>query len=123
TETERMRLHTYLVERMFSRPEPLAQVGVLAAAHHERMDGSGYHRGLSGALIAAPARILAAADAYHAMGQRRAHRRALDPDEAAAELRADASAGRLDPTAVDAVLAAAGQRPRKARAGGPEGLT
>jgi HD-GYP domain-containing protein (c-di-GMP phosphodiesterase class II) len=122
-ETERMRMHAYLVERMFSRPEPLGRIGVLAAAHHERMDGSGYHRGLSGALIAAPARVLAAADAYHAMGQRRPHRPALDPDEAAAELRADADAGRLDPVAVDAVLAAAGHPTRRVRAGGPEGLT
>lgn len=123
TETERMRMHAYLVERMFSRPEPLGRVGRLAAAHHERMDGSGYHRGLSGSLIAAPARILAAADAYHAMGQRRPHRRALDPDEAAAELRADAADGRLDPVAVDAVLNAAGHTTPGRRAGGPEGLT
>ncbi|HUF33841.1 MAG TPA: HD domain-containing phosphohydrolase [Acidimicrobiales bacterium] len=123
TETERMRMHAYLVERMFSRPDTLARVGVLAAAHHERMDGSGYHRGLSGSLIAAPARILAAADAYHAMGQRRPHRRALDPDEAAAELRADATDGRLDPAAVDAVLNAAGHTTRGLRAGGPKGLT
>lgn len=122
-ETERMRMHAYLVERMFSRPEPLARVGVLAASHHERMDGSGYHRGLSGPLIAAPARVLGAADAYHAMGQRRSHRRALDPDEAAAELRAEADAGRLDRVAVDAVLAAAGRPTRGARSGGPEGLT
>lgn len=123
TETERMRMHAYLVERMFSRPDPLARIGMLAAAHHERMDGSGYHRGLSGALIAAPARVLAAADAYHGMGQRRPHRPALDPDEGAAEMRADAAAGRLDPVAVDAVLTAAGQPTRSLRAGGPEGLT
>jgi HD-GYP domain-containing protein (c-di-GMP phosphodiesterase class II) len=123
TETERMRMHTYLVERMFARAEPLGRVGVLAAAHHERMDGSGYHRKLSGSLLAAPARILAAADAYHAMRQHRPHRRALDPDEAAAELRTDADAGRLDPVAVDAVLTAAGQPASRSRAGGPDGLT
>ncbi len=123
TETERMRMHAYLVERMFGRPEPLARIGVLAAAHHERLDGSGYHRGLSGSLIAAPARVLAAADAYHAMGQRRPHRRALDPGEAAAELRVDADSGRLDPVAVDAVLTAAGRPTRGGRSGGPDGLT
>lgn len=122
-ETERMRMHAYLVERMFSRPEPLARIGMLAATHHERMDGSGYHRGLSGSLIAAPARVLAAADAHHAMGQRRPHRPPLSADEAAAELRADADAGRLDQVAVDAVLAAAGQPTSRVRAGGPNGLT
>ena len=42
---ERMRMHVYYVERIFTRPEPLRRIGLLAAAHHERMDGSGYHRG------------------------------------------------------------------------------
>ncbi len=40
-----MRLHVYYVERIFHRPEPLRRIGLLAATHHERMDGSGYHRG------------------------------------------------------------------------------
>ena len=40
-----MRMHVYYVERIFSRPEPLRRIGLLAATHHERMDGSGYHRG------------------------------------------------------------------------------
>ena len=45
---ERMRLHVYYVERIFQRPEPLRRIGLLAATHHERMDGSGYHRGIGG---------------------------------------------------------------------------
>ena len=109
TEEERMRLHVYLVERMFSRSEKLRRIGVLASAHHERMDASGYHRGLGGAAISAPARVLAAADAYHAMLQPRAHRPGREPGEAARVLRREASAGKLDPVAVDAVLTAAGQ--------------
>lgn len=123
TEQERMRMHAYLVERMFTRPEPLQRIGVLAATHHERMDGSGYHRGLAGALIAVPARILATADAYHAMRQPRPHRPPLDPTQAATELRAEADAARLDPVAVDAVLAAAGQPTSRTRGSGPAGLT
>lgn len=123
TEGERMRLHTYLVERMFNRPGPLRRVGTLAATHHERIDGTGYHRGLSGALIAAPGRVLAAADAYHAMSQQRPHRPAVAPDAAAAELRGQAAAGHLDHVAVDAVLVAAGQSSSGARSGGPAGLT
>ena len=43
-----MRLHVYYVERIFQRPEPLRRIGLLAATHHERMDGSGYHRGVGG---------------------------------------------------------------------------
>ncbi len=76
-ETERMRMHVYYVERIFSRPEPLRRIGLLAAAHHERMDGSGYHRGIGGALLSSPARVLAAADAYHAMTQLRPYRDAV----------------------------------------------
>ena len=67
TDEERMRLHVYYVERIFQRPEPLRRVGLLAATHHERMDGSGYHRGVGGAMLSTPARLLAAADVYHAM--------------------------------------------------------
>jgi len=120
---ERMRMHVYYVERIFQRPAALRTIGLLAATHHERMDGSGYHRGVGGSMISAPARILAAADAFHAMTQPRPHRAAMTADDAAAVLRRDADAGRLDPAATDAVLAAAGQTPSRARSGGPAGLT
>ncbi len=68
---ERMRMHVYYVERIFDRPEPLRRIGLLAATHHERMDGSGYHRKVAGAMLSSQARVLAAADAYHAMTQPR----------------------------------------------------
>ncbi len=74
SDEERMRLHVYYVERIFQRPEPLRRVGLLAATHHERMDGSGYHRGVGGTVLSMSARLLAAADAYHAMLQPRPHR-------------------------------------------------
>ena len=71
-------MHVYYVERIFDRPEPLRRIGLLAATHHERMDGSGYHRGVGGTMLDPPARVLAAADAYHAMTQPRPHRDADD---------------------------------------------
>ena len=120
---ERMRMHVYYVERIFSRPEPLRRIGLLAATHHERMDGSGYHRGTGGALLSPAARVLAAADAYHAMTQPRPHRPALTEDDAASELRREAREGRFDPIATDAVLMAAGRGATLVRAGGPAGLT
>jgi HD-GYP domain-containing protein (c-di-GMP phosphodiesterase class II) len=120
---ERMRMHVYYVERIFNRPEPLRQVGRLGATHHERTDGSGYHRGVSGAMLSVPARVLAAADAYHAMTQRRPHRGAMTEADAAGHLRADADAGRLDPAATDAVLLAAGHARVRQRTGGQAGLT
>jgi HD-GYP domain-containing protein (c-di-GMP phosphodiesterase class II)/DNA-binding CsgD family transcriptional regulator len=123
-EQERMRLHAYYVERIFQRPEPLRRVGLLAATHHERMGGSGYHRGIGGVMLSTPARLLAAADAYHAMLQPRPHRDARSPDDAAKELRRDVDAGLLDADAVDAVLAAAGHAWARTRtSAGPAGLT
>jgi HD-GYP domain-containing protein (c-di-GMP phosphodiesterase class II) len=121
-EFERVRLHAYYTERMLSGPPPLARLGSIAAAHHERLDGSGYHRGLAGSAIAATAQLLAAADAYHAMCEPRAYRPAHTAKEATAELRSEVRRGRLSSDAVEAVLAAAGQA-RKKRRTGPAGLT
>jgi HD-GYP domain-containing protein (c-di-GMP phosphodiesterase class II) len=121
-ERERVRLHPYYTERMLARPAMLAQLGVIAASHHERLDGSGYHRALGTTAIPMPARLIAAADAYHAMTEPRAYRPAMSADQAAKEVRSAVSSGRLDGEAVDAVLAAAGHKRRKRRSG-PAGLT
>ena len=120
---ERMRMHVYYVERIFDRPAPLRRIGLLAATHHERMDGSGYHRGLGAAMLSAQARLLAAADVYHAMRQPRPYRDALTETEARRQLQREAVQGRLDPPSVDAILAAAGHRTNRVRAEGPMGLT
>lgn len=74
-------------------------------------------------MLSLPARVLAAADAFHAMTQPRPHRPARSPDEAARELRADADIGQLDPTAVEAVLSAGGHAHERRRSAGPAGLT
>jgi HD-GYP domain-containing protein (c-di-GMP phosphodiesterase class II) len=121
-EWERVRLHPYLTERMLQQSEALGPLGAIAVQHRERLDGSGYPRGLSGSAISRPARILGAADAYQAMREPRPHRLARSPDDAAAELRADAKAGRLDAESVEAVLSAAGHRISRLR-DGPLGLT
>ena len=122
TEMERVRMHPYLTQRTFSRSPRLAALAEVAAAHHERLDGSGYPRALAGGSLSPEARILAAADAYQAMTEPRPHRPARSPEDAARQLREDVRSGRLDPDAVDAVLGAAGHSvPR--RRGGPAGLT
>ena len=121
-EWERVRIHPYLTERMLCQSPTLAPLGRIAVQYRERLDGSGYPRGLSGGEISPPARILAAADAYQSMRELRPYRPAQSAATAAAELRADVRAGRLDATAVDAVLAAAGHRPPRRREG-PAGLT
>jgi HD-GYP domain-containing protein (c-di-GMP phosphodiesterase class II)/DNA-binding CsgD family transcriptional regulator len=101
-ELERVRLHPYLAERMLARPPLLAELGALAAMHHERCDGLGYPRGLTGGALPASARLLAAADCYQALLEPRPHRPACSPAECEAELRREVPAGRLDGDAVNA---------------------
>jgi HD-GYP domain-containing protein (c-di-GMP phosphodiesterase class II) len=119
---ERARTHPYLTERMLARVPGLAAVARCASLHHERLDGSGYPYGLGRDAIPMPARIVAAADMYEAMRNDRPYRSALSDGDAANTLRVEARAGRLDPDAVGAVLAAAGQRVRQ-RDVTPGGLT
>jgi HD-GYP domain-containing protein (c-di-GMP phosphodiesterase class II) len=119
---ERARTHPYLTERMLTRTPALATIARCASLHHERLDGSGYPRGLRGDAISSTARILAASDVYHAVREPRPHRDAVTPDAAARILREEARAGRLDGDAVNAVLASAGERVRR-RAELPAGLT
>jgi HD-GYP domain-containing protein (c-di-GMP phosphodiesterase class II) len=109
-EQEQVRLHPYLTERVLARTPYLKGLADLAAGHHERVDGSGYHRGSTGGQQTRAARILAAADAFQSMVEDGPGAPGLTPEVAAKELRAEAAAGRLDPEAVDGVLVAAGQR-------------
>ncbi|MFF0817322.1 HD domain-containing phosphohydrolase [Rhodococcus sp. NPDC003318] len=122
SEWERVRLYPYLTGRILSRVEGLADVVAVAAAHRERLDGSGFPRGTTAADLDPAARMLAAADAYQRLREPRPYRPAYTPDEAAEVVRGDARAGRLEPEAVDAVLAAAGHRAAR-RSSWPAGLT
>src|SRR4051794_2352931 len=121
-EWERVRIHPYLTERMLHQSPALAPLGAIAVAHRERLDGSGYPRGLAGAAIARAARVLGAADVYQAMREPRPYRAARPAGEAAAELRREVRCGRLESEAVEAVLGAAGHRVVRRREG-PAGLT
>ncbi|MGZ5339631.1 MAG: HD domain-containing phosphohydrolase [Thermoleophilaceae bacterium] len=108
-EWEKVRLHPYHTERVLSRSPFLSALTPVAGAHHERLDGSGYHRGATGAELTLHARLLAAADAYHAMTEPRPHRPPIPPEQTAEQLAREVGAGRLDADAVTAVLEAAGQ--------------
>jgi HD-GYP domain-containing protein (c-di-GMP phosphodiesterase class II) len=121
-EHERVKMHAYLTERTLSFSPALRPVGAIAALHHERLDGSGYSKGLSGDAIGPAARLLAAADCYHALREPRPHRPARDAEGAAAVITEEVRAGRLDSDAVDAVLRAAGHSPKRRRTW-PAGLT
>jgi HD-GYP domain-containing protein (c-di-GMP phosphodiesterase class II) len=122
-EWEQVRLHAYHSERILARSEALRPIAAIAGMHHERQDGSGYHRGSPGRDIPVEARLLAASDAFQAMTQPRPHRPALRADHAASELRRDADAGRLDADATVSVLEAAGVEHVRARPSRPSGLS
>ncbi len=124
-ETDRVRLHPYHTHRVLSVSGPMREIADLAGMHHERPDGSGYHRGLPAAAIPFAARILASAEAYRSMLEPRPWRAALSPGQVADELRREAKEGRLDRRAVDAVLESSGQGGprRRSERSWPSGLT
>jgi HD-GYP domain-containing protein (c-di-GMP phosphodiesterase class II) len=107
---ERIHLHTYLTGRIFAENPVLAEIGALGCSHHEQLDGSGYHRGLTAPALPAAARLLAAANAWCAMTEARPHRPQMSEAEAGAALAAKVREGLLDRRAVDAVLTATGQK-------------
>ena len=90
---ERVRLHTYYTERILSRTPVFAGLARVAGAHHERLDGSGYHRGCDADALTEPMRLLAVADAFVAMTNDRPHRAAMTGEAAAAQLHADVARG------------------------------
>jgi HD-GYP domain-containing protein (c-di-GMP phosphodiesterase class II) len=120
-EWERVRLYPYHTERTIGRMAILRPLAALAGSVQERLDGSGYHRGVPAAVLSTSARLLAAADAYQAMTEERSYRPALSPQAAARELHTEVEAGRLDHEAVNAVREFAGHR--KAKLDWPAGLT
>jgi HD-GYP domain-containing protein (c-di-GMP phosphodiesterase class II) len=122
SERERVRVHAYLTERVLSRLSELAPAAAIASLDHERLDGSGYHRRLPSGALTDSVRLLAAADAYHAMTEARPHRAALAPEEAAAALRQEVGEGKLCGAAVESVLGAAGHE-TSLRPELPAGLT
>jgi HD-GYP domain-containing protein (c-di-GMP phosphodiesterase class II) len=122
-EWEKVRLHPYLTERVLSRCPALAELGEIASSHHERSDGSGYHRRLTAEQLSKAGKVLAAADVMAALTADRPHRARFDTSAAAHLLEAEAAAGRLDREAVAAVVSAAEGRSRLASAINPGGLT
>ena len=80
------------------------EVPLIAGSHHERVDGSGYPRGLRGDEIPLGARIIAVADFFEAITAKRHYRDPMEFEEALAVLREE-SGKHLDPVVVDAFVA------------------
>ena len=123
-ETDAARLHPYHGERaLASLGGEGKAVAALVLRHHERLDGSGYHRYVRGADLSPAARILAAAEAFQTAREARPYRAALSDAAAAAKLRGAVREGKLCPDAVEAVRARAGQPARREATERLAGLT
>ena len=123
-ETDAAHLHPYHGERaLASLGEEGKPVAALVLRHHERLDGSGYHRYVRGNDLSPAARVLAAAEAFQTAREARPHRAALNDAAAAARLRSAVRDGKLCPEAVEAVLTSAGQSSRREPVERPAGLT
>jgi HD-GYP domain-containing protein (c-di-GMP phosphodiesterase class II) len=121
--SERSRLHPYFAGRMVPRAPGLAAIGSIIAEHHERLDGSGFHRGVRASDLSANGRLLAVAEAYQNLVEDRPFRVTLSPPQAAERLRDEVKQGALDGEAVAAVLEAAGQGRRGKKVTFVAGLT
>jgi HD-GYP domain-containing protein (c-di-GMP phosphodiesterase class II)/DNA-binding CsgD family transcriptional regulator len=122
SEWERVRLHPHFTERILARCHSLSSLVQPACSHHERLDGSGYHRSRAAEALSREDRIVAAADVFAALTADRPHRPAFAEDKAARMLEAEAG-GHLDPDAVACVLAGAGRRAAPPPRGWPADLT
>lgn len=109
-ERERARGHPFFTERVLAA-SPLAEAGKLAGAHHERLDGSGYHRATAAALQPVAARLLAATDMACGLVEARPHRPAHAPLAARGLVRDAVKSGHLDAACVDAIERAQGHAP------------
>jgi HD-GYP domain-containing protein (c-di-GMP phosphodiesterase class II) len=108
-----MRLHAQLGAAVVASVPMLAYLAPIVRAHHERMDGQGYPDRLRGEEIPLEARIVAVADAFHALTTDRPYRRAVMPKAALCILES-AAATQFDIDVVAATLDLFGQ-PRVSR--------
>lgn len=81
TEWAAVRAHTRFTHDILARVTPFRGFAEMAAAHHERLDGSGYHRGVDGTSLGIAARALAVADVCEALSATRPYRESLAWDE------------------------------------------
>ncbi len=102
-EWECVRKHPYYTYAILGRVAGFQDLAEIAAAHHEKLDGSGYYRGLKAEQLSLPARILAVADIYDALAADRPYRSALPLEKVFDILRRDTPHA-LDADCVEALI-------------------
>jgi len=121
-ERARIELHPHLTEQLLGAVPALTEVTAIAAAHHERLDGSGYPRGVTASALPRAARILAVADEYDELVRGTEGRAPATRDEAMKALLAQAGT-RLDAAVVRALGKVLNSSPREESIERPAGLT
>ncbi|MGA2232640.1 MAG: HD domain-containing phosphohydrolase [Tepidisphaeraceae bacterium] len=88
-----MKRHTLYTQQILARVDGFKDLADLAASHHERLDGRGYHRGLTAAELGTSSRILLVADMYEALSAKRPYRQDLSNEEVMSILQRDVGTG------------------------------
>jgi len=101
-EYDKVKEHPLWTQRILERIPGFSELASLASSHHERLDGSGYPRGLTADELTKPMRVLAVADVYEALTADRPYRPAWSPDRALEIIRLDVPR-RLDHDSFDAL--------------------
>ncbi len=99
-EFEEIKRYPKITYDILSRVGPFRPIAETAANHHEKLDGSGYHRGIGAEDLDFPSRILAVADIYEALSAERPYHEAL-PQEKVLDILREESSIKLDPECVD----------------------
>jgi diguanylate cyclase (GGDEF)-like protein len=99
-----MKTHPILSAEMCLKLGPLEEVAGLVAAHHEKLDGSGYPRGLKDKEIPFLARIVATIEIYDALRNERSYKPPFSLEKSVEILREEAADGRLDKNLIDAFV-------------------
>jgi putative nucleotidyltransferase with HDIG domain len=94
--------HPRLTREILARIEPFAELAIIAGAHHEKLDGTGYPDHLTGPQLSLEARIVAVADVYQALTELRSYRKGLSHHEAM-KILYRLAANKLDPHCVAAM--------------------
>lgn len=97
-----MRMHPAYTRTILRNIRGFDELAYVAGAHHERLDGSGYPEGLSADAMSLPARIIAVADVYQALSEKRPYREGL-PTEVVFSMMDRDIPGRLDAECVTAL--------------------
>ena len=99
-----IREHPAITRKILSRVGAFRELAVVAAEHHEKLDGSGYPDRIRGEQMSLEARVIATADIYSALAEQRPYRDALDPRVVLGIIAREVPM-KLDPTCFDALTA------------------